>query len=71
MILESFNLSGKVAVITACNTGLGQGMVLGLAEAGAEIIGVNRSNPAETAEIIKKIVGRHPVPPDYLSSPRS
>ncbi|HBH63965.1 2-dehydro-3-deoxy-D-gluconate 5-dehydrogenase KduD [Erwinia persicina] len=50
MILNAFNLEGKVAMITGCNTGLGQGMALGLAQAGCDIIGVNRSTASETAE---------------------
>lgn len=50
MILNAFNLEGKVAMITGCNTGLGQGMALGLAEAGCDIIGVNRSSASETAQ---------------------
>ena len=37
-------------MITGCNTGLGQGMALGLAQAGCDIIGVNRSAASETAE---------------------
>jgi len=48
MVLDSFNLSGKVAIVTGCNTGLGQAMALGLAEAGCSVIGVNRSEPVET-----------------------
>ncbi len=52
MILNAFDLSGKVALITGCNTGLGQGMALGLAQAGCDIIGVNVSTPDETAEKI-------------------
>ncbi|WP_455810955.1 2-dehydro-3-deoxy-D-gluconate 5-dehydrogenase KduD [Pseudomonas graminis] len=48
MILNAFNLEGKVAMITGCNTGLGQGMALGLAQAGCDIIGVNRSSASET-----------------------
>lgn len=40
MILEKFNLAGKVAIVTGCSTGLGQGMAIGLAEAGADIVGV-------------------------------
>lgn len=48
MILNAFNLEGKVALVTGCNTGLGQGMAVGLAEAGCDIIGVNRSVPDET-----------------------
>ncbi len=30
MILNAFSLEGKVAVVTGCDTGLGQGMALGL-----------------------------------------
>ncbi|UDF37454.1 UNVERIFIED_ORG: 2-dehydro-3-deoxy-D-gluconate 5-dehydrogenase KduD [Shinella sp. XGS7] len=48
MILENFNLGGKVAIVTGCNTGLGQGMALALAQAGADIVGVNVSEPSET-----------------------
>ena len=50
MILNSFNLQGKVAIVTGCNTGLGQAMALGLAEAGCSVAGVNRSAPIETIE---------------------
>ncbi|MCU6671247.1 2-dehydro-3-deoxy-D-gluconate 5-dehydrogenase KduD [Enterobacteriaceae bacterium H4N4] len=49
MILDAFNLSGKVAIVTGCDTGLGQGMALGLAEAGCDIVSVNRRIPEETA----------------------
>jgi 2-dehydro-3-deoxy-D-gluconate 5-dehydrogenase len=44
MILESFKLMGKVAIVTGCSRGLGQGMALGLAEAGADIVGVASSS---------------------------
>jgi 2-deoxy-D-gluconate 3-dehydrogenase len=37
----AFDLTGKVALVTGCNRGIGQGMALGLAEAGADIIGVS------------------------------
>lgn len=49
MILDAFNLTGKVAIVTGCDTGLGQGMTLGLAQAGCDIVGVNRKSPEETA----------------------
>lgn len=49
MILESFTLSGKVAIVTGCDTGLGQGMAVALARAGCDIVGVNRKVPDETA----------------------
>ncbi|AJJ64749.1 2-dehydro-3-deoxy-D-gluconate 5-dehydrogenase KduD [Yersinia aldovae] len=50
MILDSFELKGKVALVTGCDTGLGQGMALGLAEAGCDIVGINIVEPAETIE---------------------
>ena len=50
MILDSFSLEGKVAVVTGCDTGLGQGMALGLAEAGCDIVGINIVEPTETIE---------------------
>ena len=36
MILDLFKLDGKVAVVTGANTGLGQGMAVALAQAGAK-----------------------------------
>ncbi|MEG3696030.1 2-dehydro-3-deoxy-D-gluconate 5-dehydrogenase KduD [Vibrio coralliirubri] len=50
MMLESFNLEGKVAIVTGCDTGLGQGMAIGLAEAGCKVVGVNRVEPTDTIE---------------------
>ena len=50
MILDAFSLQGKVAVVSGCDTGLGQGMALGLAEAGCDIVGINIVEPTETLE---------------------
>lgn len=55
MILDAFNLSGKVAIVTGCDTGLGQGMALGLAQAGCDIVSVNRRIPEETAAGVKAL----------------
>jgi 2-deoxy-D-gluconate 3-dehydrogenase len=38
-----FDLTGKIALVTGCTRGIGQAMALGLAEAGADIIGVSAS----------------------------
>lgn len=38
-----FNLEGKIAVVTGCSRGIGRSMAVGLAEAGADIIGVSGS----------------------------
>lgn len=39
--LDLFNLFGKTAVVTGCDTGLGMGMTIALAEAGADIAGAS------------------------------
>lgn len=38
MILEAFNLKGKNALVTGSQQGLGAGMAMGLAEAGANVV---------------------------------
>ena len=53
MILNDFNLKGKVAIVTGASTGLGQGMATGLAEAGADIVGVDYVEMSETKAIIE------------------
>lgn len=50
-----FDLSGKVALVTGANTGLGQGMALALAGAGADVVLIGRSEPVETLEAISKL----------------
>lgn len=55
MILDAFKLTDKVALVTGCDTGLGQGMAIGLAEAGCDIVGVNRKIPHETAKRVEAL----------------
>jgi 2-deoxy-D-gluconate 3-dehydrogenase len=43
-----FDLSGRVALVTGANTGLGQAIALALAGAGADIVALGRSAPTET-----------------------
>lgn len=49
--LPSFSLAGKTALVTGCRRGLGQAMALGLAEAGADIIGVSATLEADGGEV--------------------
>ena len=51
-----FNLQGKVALITGGNKGIGKGMALGLAEAGADIIVVSATIPLEGSDIEKEVL---------------
>lgn len=55
MILDAFKLTDKVALVTGCDTGLGQGMAIGLAEAGCDIVGVNRKISHETAKRVEAL----------------
>jgi len=54
-ILDTFRLDGKTAIVTGCSRGLGQGISVGLAEAGANIFGVDYFPEAtETGDMVKK-----------------
>ncbi|PXW97497.1 2-deoxy-D-gluconate 3-dehydrogenase [Sphaerotilus hippei] len=55
MARHDFQLDGKVAIVTGCNTGLGQGMARALAAAGADIVGVNLSDARETARHVQDL----------------
>lgn len=58
--MKIFDLTGKVAIVTGASTGLGKGMSLGLAEAGADLMLVDYVDSKETAEEIKAM-GRRAV----------
>jgi len=47
-----FDLTGQAALVTGANTGLGQAIAVGLAEAGCDIVAVGRTAPDETAELV-------------------
>jgi 2-deoxy-D-gluconate 3-dehydrogenase len=49
---ELFSLANKTALVTGANTGLGQGIAVALAQAGADIVAVGRSSPAETERAV-------------------
>lgn len=48
----SFDLSGKAALVTGANTGIGQAIAVALAKAGAEVAVAGRSELTETLELI-------------------
>ncbi|WOJ92239.1 2-dehydro-3-deoxy-D-gluconate 5-dehydrogenase KduD [Congregibacter variabilis] len=54
---QPFDLSGKTAVVTGANTGLGQAIAIALAKAGARIALVGRSAPDETVAKIEHLGG--------------
>ncbi len=53
--MASFDLSGRVAVVTGANTGIGQGIALAMAAAGADIAAVGRSAADETADKVRAL----------------
>lgn len=52
---ELFNLTGKTALVTGCKRGIGRAMAAGLAEAGADIIGVSASLEADGGAVGQEI----------------
>lgn len=58
MILDKFNLQGKVAIVTGASRGIGQGIAVGLAEAGADIVGVATRGMEETKAKVEEAGGK-------------
>ncbi len=54
-VLDTFNLEGKTALVTGCKRGIGKAMALGLAEAGAEIVGVSATLETEGSEVEREV----------------
>ena len=54
MTIDYFNLSGKIALVTGCSSGIGEAMTIGLAEAGADIIGLS-STIAKGSNVEKEV----------------
>ncbi len=55
-ILNKFSLEGKTALVTGCKRGIGKAMAVGLAEAGANIIGVSASLELEGSDVEKAVL---------------
>ena len=69
MILDSFKLDGRVALVTGAARGLGQGIALGLAEAGADIVALDRAALDETCAQIAPLGRRcHPLARDLAGT---
>jgi 2-deoxy-D-gluconate 3-dehydrogenase len=50
-----FDLTGKIALVTGCKRGIGMAMALGLAEAGADIIGVSANLELAGSQVSKAV----------------
>ena len=57
-ILDTFSLEGKTAIVTGCKRGIGKAMAIGLAEAGANIIGVSASMELSNSDVEKEVLAR-------------
>jgi 2-deoxy-D-gluconate 3-dehydrogenase len=52
---QTFDLTGKIALVTGCKKGIGMAMAIGLADAGADIIGVSASLELENSAVQKAV----------------
>lgn len=52
---NTFDLTGKIALVTGCKRGIGMAMALGLAEAGADIIGVSANLELAGSQVSKAV----------------
>ncbi len=60
-ILDLFKLDGRTALVTGAAQGLGQAMALALADAGADVALLDRSEPAQTVQMVQSL-GRKVLP---------
>jgi 2-deoxy-D-gluconate 3-dehydrogenase len=56
-VSEAFRIDGKRALVTGANTGIGQAVAVGLAEAGAHVVAAGRRSSAETVAAIRAAGG--------------
>ena len=57
-ILDAFKLDGKVAIVTGSERGLGRGMAVALAQAGADIVGVTHAAEAPETQAAIEAAGK-------------
>ncbi len=55
MTRSAFDLSGRVALVTGANTGIGRGIALALAQAGADVALAGRTRAEETAAQVEAL----------------
>jgi 2-deoxy-D-gluconate 3-dehydrogenase len=69
MTTNPFSLGGRTALITGANTGLGQGIAIALAQAGADIVAAGRRTPIETKGAVQALQRRfHFIAADLVST---
>ena len=54
-VLNQFTLTGKTALVTGSDKGLGQAMAIALAEAGADIIGLSSTDAIIKGDTYKAV----------------
>jgi 2-deoxy-D-gluconate 3-dehydrogenase len=55
VILDDFRLDNQAAMVTGTRQGIGQGLAVALAEAGADIVAIDRSDPAQTRQAVEAV----------------
>lgn len=67
-MINSFSLKGKTALVTGADTGLGQGMTVALAAAGANVVGVSIVPMDETAKLVRETGSSfHPIQANLMT----
>lgn len=55
-VVNQFSLTGKTALVTGCKRGIGKAMAIGLAEAGANIVGVSASLELSGSDVERDVL---------------